>query len=114
MPDFIEYGRVQRPGVGVELASSQVAQRFGLEGALVLHVEPGGPAAEAGIRPTERDRLGRIALGDAVTAVDDEPIRSRDDFILALERREPGETIRLTIRRNGREQVLPITLGGPD
>jgi S1-C subfamily serine protease len=110
VPDLIEHGRIMRPVLGVELASAQIESRLGIEGALVLDVVEGSGAQQAGIRPTVRDRRGAIVLGDLIVAVDDEPIESSSDLILALERRRVGDTVKLTIVRDDRERTLDVTL----
>ncbi len=110
VPELIAYGRVRRPSLGIEFASAQVTRRLGIEGALVIHVEPRSSAARAGIRPTMRDRFGYLRLGDIVVAVDGQPVRSPNDVILALERRNPGEVVNLTLLRDGEEVTVPVTL----
>ncbi len=113
VPDLIAYGRVQRPTLGVELASLQVTRRLGLEGALILNVEPGSPAEQQGLRPTSRDQRGRIDIGDVITRIEDTPIRSAVDLILALEWRKPGDEVELTVVRAENERTLHIILAQP-
>jgi len=110
VPDLIRYGRVIRPTLGVETASSQVTRRLGIEGALVLTVRRGSGAEEAGIQPTRRDARGRIELGDIIVAVEGEPIRSAADLTLALERRQAGDIVTVTVLRGGHERQLQVRL----
>jgi S1-C subfamily serine protease len=49
--------------------------------------------------------------GDVVLAVDDHQIRDDIDLTSYLARQQPGQRVRLTIWRSGREQVLTATLG---
>lgn len=113
VPELIEHGQLRRPSLGVALATSQVTQRLQLEGALVIDVTPGSGAARAGIRPTTRNRRGGIVLGDVVVALEDTPIRSSNDLLLALERRNPGETVRLTLLREDQRVVVEVVLDEP-
>ncbi|OWY19511.1 PDZ domain-containing protein [Sphingobacteriales bacterium UPWRP_1] len=110
VPELIKYGKIQRPTLGIEAANSSVSQRLGLEGALVLQVTPGGPAEKAGIRPTMRDRLGRIRLGDVITGIDNEIIKSPADLPLILEKYKPGTQITVTLLREGKQTTLMLTL----
>ncbi|MCO5172392.1 MAG: trypsin-like peptidase domain-containing protein [Planctomycetes bacterium] len=106
---LIEHGRVLRPTLGVQLAAEQLARRAGLEGALVLDVVPGSPAARAGLRGTAR--AGRqVRLGDLITAIDGRSVRRPDDLLNALERRNPGDTVRLTVHRDGQRVEVEVTL----
>ncbi len=111
--DLIAYGKVQRPTLGVELAPDSVSHRFGLEGPVVLHVAPGSGAAHAGLQPTRRNRQGRILLGDVLVAIDGERIQRSGELGLALERRRAGETVTVTLVRDGKVREVKVTLDGP-
>ncbi|MCK6682834.1 MAG: PDZ domain-containing protein [Thermoanaerobaculia bacterium] len=87
-----------------------MARRLGVEGALVLRVQPGSSAASAGLRGTDRDENGDILLGDVIQAVDDGKIDSSDDLIAALEKRKAGDTVSVTILRGGKTLTVNITL----
>lgn len=113
VPDLITHGRLSRPTLGVDLARDDVVRRLGLQGALVIRVTPGGPAEKAGIRSTERDRYGRIRLGDLIVTLDDEPIRTEGDLVLTLENYQPGDTVIVTVERDGSQRVLELELGEP-
>lgn len=111
VPELIANGRLVRPTLGVETASERIVENLGLEGALVLRVVPGSGAESAGIRPTTRDRFGRIRLGDLIVAVDGKAVTSGNDLPLLLERRTPGETVTVTVERDDRRLDLEVTLG---
>ena len=94
----------------MQLAPDQTLERLGLQGALVLGVVEGSPAARAGLRPTRRDDEGRVLLGDLIIAVDGTPIRSSDDVTAVLEDKGVGTQIRLRIRRTTGDLDIPVTL----
>lgn len=110
VPELIEYGRIKRPSLGVELARQQMLARLGLEGALVIDVIEGGAAERAGIRPTMRGSNGAILLGDIIIGINGAPIKSNNDLILALELYKPGETIELKVLRDKKELKLGVAL----
>lgn len=112
-PELIQHGRLRRPTLGVQLADPSTERRLGLTGSLVLEVIRGSGAAEAGLRSTRRDRFGQIELGDLITSIDGTPIRSSADVPLALERRQPGETVRVKLRRGRDESEVSIRLSAP-
>jgi S1-C subfamily serine protease len=102
---LIETGRVTSPYLGVYTTdlSPEDAQRFGLSvdsGALVKRVEPGSAADEAG-----------VMRGDIIVALGDAPIESSGDLLGALRDYQPGDTVDLTVVRNGDEQTLEVALG---
>jgi S1-C subfamily serine protease len=108
---LIRHGTIVRPSLGVSLAPDQLTRRLGVEGVLVMQVDPDGPAARAGLEPTRRDIAGNIRLGDVILAIDDDATGTIEDFFAALEEREPGEEVTLTVLRDGERMTLPITLG---
>ena len=110
VPELIQYGKLKRPSLGVELARMQISERLGLEGALVLDVISGGAADKAGIRPTFRDRRGAIQLGDVIIGINQEEITSNNDLILALEKYEPGDQVTVKVVRDEEELELPLVL----
>jgi S1-C subfamily serine protease len=113
VPQLIEDGRYQRPTLGIRIddrVAAPILRRVGKRGVLVLAVQPDGPAAEAGLRPTVRDRRGRVTVGDIVLAVDRAPIESTDDLLNRLERRRPGDTVTLDVWRDGNQVTVQVTL----
>lgn len=110
VPELIQYGKVKRPSLGVELARQQIVQRLGLEGALVLDVIKNSAADRAGILPTYRDRSGTIRLGDIIVGINNEQIKSNNDLYLELEKYNPGETVRVKLLRDERTTEVELRL----
>jgi S1-C subfamily serine protease len=113
VPELIANGHLVRPTLGVQLANDQIAQNLGLEGALVVRVDPRSSAAAAGLHPTRRDRRGRLQLGDLIVGLDGEPVASSNDLLLRLERYKPGQAIKLTLQYDDDERTVQLKLGAP-
>jgi S1-C subfamily serine protease len=113
VPQLIRHGKVVRPTLGVRLAPDQMARHLGLKGALVLDVVPGSPAEKAGLRPTYRDEEKRLHLGDVIVRMDDKPVQSATEVFDLLEQHQPGDTVRLTVLRDGQEHRLTVPLSPP-
>lgn len=107
VPQVIKHGRIIQPGIGVTLADKRIAKRLGIEGVLILNVGRGGPADEAGLQPTVRNR-GEVVLGDIITAVDGSQVRSYEDMRSQLEKYVVGTEVPFTINRNG--QILTVLI----
>ncbi len=69
-------------------------------GAQVASIQSGSPAAAAGLR-----------AGDVVTAVGGKSITSANDLTSAIVAAEPGDRVRLTVRRDGAARTITATLG---
>jgi S1-C subfamily serine protease len=69
------------------------------DGALVLNVEPGSAAADAGIREE-----------DIVIAVEGEPVGSSEELTVAVDAHDPGDTITVEVVRGGSSTELKATL----
>ena len=110
VPQLIETGHVERAGLGLTFAPDGVLRRLGIEGALVLDVKEGGPADEAGIRPTRRTPRGNIMLGDVIMAINGEEVESGSDLLAKLDKFQVGEKVTLKIRRNDQEIEVGVTL----
>ncbi|HEX2243720.1 MAG TPA: trypsin-like peptidase domain-containing protein [Gammaproteobacteria bacterium] len=110
VPELIRSGKVTRPGLGIQTAEEQIAQRLGVNGVLIVDVSPGSAAAKAGLRPTRRDASGRVKLGDVITAVDGEKIQSPNDLFLTLEKYRVGDSVIITLLRDGKSIQTKITL----
>ena len=111
MTQLIRHGAIVRPSLGVALAPDQLTRRLGIDGVLVMQVEPGGPADAVGLRLTQRSVTGDIRLGDVIVALEDEPIASIEDFFAALEEHAPGDQVTLTVLRDRERRSLSVTLG---
>ena len=110
VPDLINFGKINRPTLGIELASANVTTRLGLDGVLILEVIRGSAAERAGLQPTRRDRYGSIQLGDVLVGIDDNEIKSRGDLILTLEKYKPGDEIQVKVMRDYKEKQFPLVL----
>ncbi|HEX5367091.1 MAG TPA: trypsin-like peptidase domain-containing protein, partial [Acidimicrobiales bacterium] len=92
---LVEDGSVTHAYLGVSIADTDSGR-----GALVGAVEEGQPAAKAGLRE-----------GDVITAFDGDPVRDSADLTAAVRSRSPGETVQLTVSRDGDSRKVEVTLG---
>jgi putative serine protease PepD len=79
-------------GVGMETAEDG--------GALITQVAGGSPADDAG-----------LAAGDVVTAIDGTPVESSADLVTAVSEKQPGDTVTLTVTRDGDARTVEVELG---
>jgi len=110
VPELIRSGKIIRPGLGIQIADDQIAQRLGVTGILVVDVARGSAAAKAGIQPTRRDAEGRLRLGDIITALDGKKVESPTDLYLLLEKYKIGDVVNISILRNGKTVETKVAL----
>ncbi len=113
IPSLIDKGRLERPTLGITMVAADRVRGLDVEGALVIEVARGSGAESAGLRGTFRDRQGRLVLGDVVVEVEGAPIRSTDDLALSLERYRQGDSVRVTVERDGERRSVEVRLGPP-
>ncbi|MEL6923310.1 MAG: trypsin-like peptidase domain-containing protein, partial [Bacteroidota bacterium] len=110
VPDLIEFGKIKRPVMGIEMASSRIQQRLGIEGILVINVLKGSGAEKAGMQPTRYDRSGSVQLGDIIVGVNQETVKSRGDLLLAIEKYQAGDVVDVSVLRDDRKLTLSVQL----
>jgi S1-C subfamily serine protease len=120
-PVLIEQGIYQWPylGVsgynfGVDLAVQQANELPDQRGAYVILVQPGTPAEAAGLRGSTTTQVvnGRSVGvgGDVIVGFNGEPIIDFADMLSRIAFSQVGEEVVLTIRRDGQEIEVPVTL----
>ena len=115
VPQLIQFGKVTRPDIGgVQFVRDEVAQRAGIAGAVVLEVSKGTSAYDQGLRGLYRDNFGRLLIRDVVTGIDVAKIKSYDDLFAALDGYKIGDTVTLTVEREGKARQVKIQLVGSD
>jgi serine protease Do len=122
VPSLITAGSYQHPWLGLIGAdiTPDIAKALGLsldeaKGFLVIGVNEGSPADKAGIRGGDRvtNVNGReIRLGgDIVLKIDNKDVRKIEDILTYLEgQKHVGDTVQLTIVRDGKTQTVNATL----
>ena len=117
--DLERFGLPQRGWLGASLISLDelppvLLRAVGLtstQGAMVDRVEPGSPAARAGLKGAQRDTQGRLlALWDVILAVDGVAVNDKADVVRLVAQRRPGDRVRLTLWRDRRRLEVTVVL----
>jgi len=99
IPDLIQYGRVNRPFMGVELVSANLVRQ---PGAMIRRVTENSPAKKSGLLGISRSRNGNFLAGDLIVMIDQKEITSNVDLIEALDNYKPNDVINVTYNRGGK------------
>ena len=94
-----------RPYLGISYLSvtdAQTAQQLGVNsyGVYIMEVVKGGPAEQAGLK-----------AGDRIVSIDGTEIASKDDLGTLMQKHAAGDTLSITVARDGQMQTVSVTLG---
>jgi S1-C subfamily serine protease len=110
-----------RLGISAIDLTPEIAQAMNLpqntQGVLIEQVQTGSGAANAGLLAGSQNYTlssgGSIVVGgDVITAVDNTPVTSVNNLVSLLSQYNPGQTVSVSILRNGQAQQVQVTLGG--
>jgi serine protease Do len=122
VPAIISKGSYSHPYLGVSGTdmNPDIAQAMNLpsntRGALIEQVSPSGPAANANLQGSNTtvtiNGVQGTVGGDIITAIDGQTMNSMSDIIAYLAiHTQVGQTVTLTILRDGKTQNVQVTLG---
>ena len=115
VPQLIARGKYIRPSLGVEVdedINRVLTKQLGIEGVLLLKIEPGSAADAAGLRGTRIDREGDVIPGDIIIAVAGQSVDSDATLLARLDDHLIGDRVTLRIWRAGRELDVDVVLQG--
>ena len=104
--ELLENGYVTgRPYLGITylaVTDAQTAQQLGVNayGVYIMDVTKGGPADQAGLK-----------AGDRIVSVDGSEIAAKDDLGTLMQKHTAGDTLAITVARDGQMQTVNVTLG---
>jgi S1-C subfamily serine protease len=120
MAQLIATGRVVYAYLGVttETLTPTLARHLGYEatrGAIVSAVRDGSPADRADLHGGDgRELFNGVRVtqgGDVILGIEGKLVRSADDIVREVSERLPGQTVALTILRDGHQKVVRVKLG---
>ena len=113
VPQLIKTGKVVRPTLGIEInegLNQRLAQLRGIDGVVILHVTPGSAADAAGLKGATVSPDGAIVAGDTIVAVDGKPVRTVGRLLARLDDYQVGDTVNVTVLRDGKRVDVRMTL----
>jgi S1-C subfamily serine protease len=113
VPELIRHGKYIRPALGIEVdegVNRRLTDLLNVEGVVILRVSPGSAAASAGLKGATISRDGGIVPGDIITAVGGKPVDGMGKLLSSLDDFKVGDTVQVTVLREGRKVDVPVTL----
>jgi S1-C subfamily serine protease len=98
VPQLLKYGKIVRPGLGVNILNDQTAQQNNMAG---------GAADRAGLKGMESMGFGGVKVNDVIVAIDGKQIHKSMDLFKAIEAHKVGDTVEVTVNNpaSGRRTV---------
>lgn len=109
---ILQFGKVIRASASLAVTPVQ-------GGLQVIQVEPGGAADRAGLKGWERKVIRADFTiyqvldksdADTIVAVEGNRVGTEDDFLSAIEEKQPGQNIEFEVVRNGQSRTVTLTL----
>ena len=105
VPQLIARGKAPQPGIGIIPFHPDLVARAGMVGVVIARVQPGSPAAQAGLRPFD-PQSGNV--GDVIVAVNGRAVEALPNFGAELDRVGIDEVAELTVIRDGKERRVKV------
>ena len=104
--ELITNGKIERGAIGIayNLLTPRLAASLALpsqtQGIIISQILPGSPASQAGLK-----------VNDVITKINDQQIDGSHPISSILLHTRPGDKVKLTIIRDGKQQTVDLTLG---
>ncbi len=101
--ELITTGVAKTPRIGISIDQTYTGEGVRIATSVFqgqAPVEEGGPADKAGLKP-----------GDVILAIDGKPMLSGDQLIVTIRSKAPGDKIKVTYRRDGKEHTTEVEVG---
>ena len=109
IPQLMKYGKLQRPGLGINILSDQIAAQKKLEGVVIIGVAPDGAADHAGVKGAQQTQDGMV-MGDMIVGLDGSEIHRSSELFKALDAHKVGDTVDLVLENEGHKRTVKVTL----
>jgi S1-C subfamily serine protease len=113
VPQIIAQGRYIRPALGIGIddrLNRRIVSMLQTEGVYVLRVTPGSAADTAGLRSARIAPDGSFVAGDVIVGLEGHSVSGVGELLGRLDDYSVGDTVQLTVLRDGRQLQVPVTL----
>jgi serine protease Do len=101
---IIKTGKVSRGAIGIQFAreeNSSLLKAYGATGGVfVQQVTPGGPAAKAGMQPS-----------DVIVGINGQPVKDGDQLVATISAAQPGDKVEMKVLRDGKPVEVSVRIG---
>jgi S1-C subfamily serine protease len=109
VPQLLKYGKVTRPGLGINILSDQIAAQYHIDGIVIMQVVPGGAADQAGITGA-KNVGGAVTPGDVIVGIDNIEVHRSTDLYKAVDPHKVGDVVDVTVENASKRRTVKVTL----
>jgi S1-C subfamily serine protease len=109
VPQLLKFGKITRPGLGINVLSDQAALQNRIDGVVILGVAPGGAAEQAGLSGVKQDRDGTRA-GDVIVGIEGIEIHNYTDLYKVLDGHKVGDEVEITVENQRHRRNVKVKL----
>lgn len=113
VPQLIAEGRYIRPSIGITVdgdLNRLAREQLGIEGVLIVQIQPGSAAEAAGLRGSLMDAQGNVVPGDIILSVGGRRTDSIAVLLAVLGDHRIGDRVMLRVSRSGEQIEVPVIL----
>lgn len=113
VPQLIRHGKYIRPALGIEIdenINQRLTAMLEVKGIVILRVPYHSAAADAGLKGVTITREGSVIPGDIILAVQGKPVESVSRLSSRLDDFKVGDTVKLTVLRQGKQIEVQVRL----
>jgi S1-C subfamily serine protease len=113
VPELIEQGRYIRPTLGIEVderLNERVTSMLEIKGVIVLRVARGSAADRAGLKGSVLTPDGGVIPKDVIVAIQGKSVDTVSKLLGLIDESKVGDTVRLTVVREGQIREVEVTL----
>jgi S1-C subfamily serine protease len=107
VPQLLKFGKIVRPGLGVNILNDQTAQQNNIDGVVISQVIPGGASDRVGLKGLESLAGGGVRVNDIIVAIDGKEVHKSMDLFKAIDAHKVNDTVEVTVNNpaSGRRTV---------
>lgn len=110
VPHLIEYGKFKKAGLGVVLVPDNIRERLRIKGALIMDIQRGGAADQAGLKASRRDVYGNVVYGDIIISLNDRSVKDNDELVGYFDDKNVGDKVNIKFLRGNKEYGTSVVL----
>jgi S1-C subfamily serine protease len=116
LPALTKGGQIKSPWLGISgmALDRELATKLNLSaesGVYIVSVLSGSPAEKAGLKAGGSNQGEPTTGGDTLIAVDNTSVKKVEDMLSYFNSKQPGDTVSLSIIRDGKQQTISVVLG---